>query len=122
MDAAQGERLVKEVVEQFRDATERTVADQQQAEHELPKPVFGDRQGKADRVGVGGPWGESLVERVLGLLALLGNELATDLVFLGQGADRMPGQGLEGELLALRRRQGVSGCGQARLGSGRRGG
>ena len=123
MDAAQGERLVEEVVEQFRDPAERAVADEQQAEHELPQPALGDGQSKEDRVLVGGRWGKGLVQRVVGLVELLVDELATDLMFLGQGADRVAGQDFQGELLALLRQQGVRrGGGRTRLGSGRRGG
>ena len=98
------------------------MADEQQAEHELPQPALGDGEGKEDRVLVGGRWGEGQVQGVVGLVELLIDELATDLLFLGQDADRVAGQGFQGELLALRRQQTVGGCSRARLGSGGRGG
>ena len=41
-DGAQSERVVEEVAEQFADAAEGTVADQGQAENQLPQPEVSD--------------------------------------------------------------------------------
>jgi hypothetical protein len=117
MHAAQGERVVEEVGEHFGHPAKRTVADQGQAEHELLKPVLGNGEGEQDGSLARRRWGEGLVQGIVGLVELPVDEGATDLVLLGQGADRVPGQGAQGELLALRRRQ-VVGRGHGRPGLG----
>src|SRR5271166_6443834 len=83
VDRAERDVVVKEITEQFDDATKRGVTDQHQTEDELPEPVFGDRQLKEDlvvvRQGI-----ESEVEGGGGDGLLLVNKLATDLSLLGQ--------------------------------------
>jgi hypothetical protein len=120
MHAAQRQRIVEEIGEQFGHPAERAVADQDQAKHELPKPVLGDGEGEQDGIEVCRRGGEGLVQGIVGVVDLPVDELTTDLVLLGQGADRVPGQGVEGELLALLGQQAVGGSGRPELGSGRR--
>src|SRR5215472_12749701 len=74
MHAAQGERIVKEIGEEFRHAAERAVADEQQAEHQLPEPELGDGESKKDAIGINGVGGEGLVEGLMGLVELLIDE------------------------------------------------
>ena len=99
------------------------MADEQQTEHQLPEPGLGDGEGKQDAIGISRVGGEGLVEGLVGLVELLIDELATDLVLLGQGLDRVPGQGVQSELLTWRRQPAAGGVGgRARLCGGGRGG
>ena len=109
MDGSQGEGIVEEVAAQFDDAAVRAVADQDQAKGQLLQPGFGDGQMEENAVGVGvGPC-KSGVESLLGLGGLLVDELAADEVVSGQFGDGAAGQGVEGELLACCRGQGMGG-------------
>jgi len=81
------------------------VADQHQAQGELPQPALGDRELKEDGFGLGDRRGESLIEGVVGVVELLVDELATDEVFLGELGDGLSGEGITSELLADLRRQ-----------------
>jgi hypothetical protein len=94
---------IEEVAEQFGDAAERTVADQDEGEDELADPGLGDREVEEDAVASGG-WvvGEGVVERLLGLVGLVVDELAADLVLLGELRERCGvGESVEGQLLSL---------------------
>ena len=84
MDRAQGERIVEEVGEQFADAAEGTVADEGQAEDELAEPGFGDGEPEEKLGRVDGGRGEGLVEGVVGVVELLVDEFAADVVLVRQ--------------------------------------
>src|SRR5262249_2725428 len=72
------------------------------------------------RVARGGR--EGLREGVVGLLQLLVDELAADLLLARQCGDRLPGEGVQGELLARGRRQLGGRAGKGGDRRGRRGG
>jgi hypothetical protein len=110
VDRSQGERIIEEVAEQFLDATERAVANEGKTEDELTEPGFGDRKREEElgRVGVG--WVEGLVDGVVGVVELVVDELATDVMLVGQVGDGLSGERVEGELLTCRRGQ-QAGCG-----------
>jgi hypothetical protein len=85
VDRAHGEVEIEEVAEQFGDAAERAVADQDQGEDELADPGLGDWEVEEDPVVVGGSvGGEGVIEGVLGLVGLVIDELAADLVPVGE--------------------------------------
>jgi hypothetical protein len=95
------------------------MADEDQAEGELPQPGLGDGELEEDgvitRSGV-----EGVVESLLRLVGLLVDELATDVVAGGEVADGLgPGEGSDSELLSLGRGKVFGGAGG---GSGRGGG
>lgn len=77
------------------------MADEGEAEDQLPEPGLGDGQPEQELGRVVRRWGKGVVEGVVGLLQLLVNEFATDVVLSGQFGDRLPGEGVENELLAL---------------------
>ena len=83
VDGAQRERAVEQVAEQFVDAAVGTVADQEQGQDELLQPGLGDRQVEEDGVVGGEVGGEGLGEGLLGLVGLLVDELAADVVVGG---------------------------------------
>lgn len=87
VDAAQGEGMVEEVLEQFLDATKGTVADEGEAEHELTKPGLGDGKPEEQLGRVGRRRCEGVVEGGMGLVELLVDELAADLLLGGQFGD-----------------------------------
>src|SRR5438270_3656078 len=93
MDSPHRQRIVKEVVKEFADATERTVADEGQAEDQLAEPGLGNGEPEEElgRLGRGG--GEGLREGVVGVGPLLVDELAANLVLVSQGSDGLAGQG-----------------------------
>jgi hypothetical protein len=113
VDRAHGEVEIEEVAEQFGDAAERTVADQDKGEDKLADPGLGDREVEEDAVASGG-WvvGEGVVERLLGLVGLVVDELTADLVLLGELRERCGvGESVEGQLLSLSRCESFGGAG-----------
>src|SRR5580700_10173660 len=86
VDGAEGDVEVEAVAKDLKNAPERAVAEQQQSDHELMQPVFGDRQVKEHLVVV---WAgvEGGVERLSNDGLLLVNELTTDLNLLSQVGD-----------------------------------
>ena len=112
VDRAQGDRVVKQVAEQFDDAAQGTMAEQDQGQHQLVEPGPRDRQVEKDFL-VGRRRREGLVKGALGLGRLLVDELATDLVLIGEGGDRFTRQRVKGQSLALQGQQGLRGCGGA---------
>jgi hypothetical protein len=54
VDRADGGVVIEEVAEQFGDAAERTVSDEDQSEDELADPGLGDREVEEDPVVSGG--------------------------------------------------------------------
>jgi hypothetical protein len=96
---------IEEVAEQFGDAAERTVADQDQGEDELADPGLGDREVEEDAVVAGGSvGGEGVLEGLLGLVGLVVDEFATDVVLPGELSDGCgAGESIESELLSLGR-------------------
>jgi hypothetical protein len=124
MDGAHREGIIEEVAAEFDDAAVRAVADQKQTESHLLQPRLGDGQVKQDAIGVRVRECESGVERRLGLGSLLVDEVTADVVVVGELRDgSCAGQGLQGEVLALRERQqgrrgGSSGRAVAGIGVG----
>jgi hypothetical protein len=90
------------------------VADEDQAQHELAEQGLGDGQVKQDAlvVGVGG---EGLVEGLWGLVGLLVDELAADVVLLSQAGNGLAaGERVEGQTLALLGGKRLGGAGRDR--------
>src|SRR4029077_19461430 len=110
---------VEEVGEQFVDTAEGTVADEGEAEDQLPQPGFGHGQPEEELRRWGRWWSERLVESVVGVAELLIDELAADLVLVGQSRDGLAGEGIQGELLACREGQQTGGGGGDGAGRGR---
>ena len=118
VQVAQRPRAVEQVAEQLVDAAVGAVAHQEQGQDESLEPDRGYRQVEQDGVA-GRLGGESIGEGVLGLVGLLIDELAADLIVLGQlGDGPRSGQGLEGYLLALVGAQGLGGTGRGGRGRG----
>src|SRR6266545_3127582 len=122
-DRADGERVVEQVTPELDGRAEGTVTEEDQAEHELADEGLGDREGKQDALVVGSG-GKGLVEGRLRLSGLLVNELAADVVFLGQlGNGLRSGEGVHGETLTWVGGKLLSGAGRnLRQGPGGRGG
>ena len=112
MDAACGEGMVENVREQFLDAAKRAMAEEREAKDELAKPGLGDGQPEEQLRGVGRRRGKGEVEGVLGVALLLVDELATDVVLVGEVGDGLALEGIESELLAGLRWQQTSGTGR----------
>ena len=90
------------------------MTDQDQAQHELAEQGLGDGQVKQHAL-VGAAGGEGLVEGLLGLVGLLVDELPADVVFVSQTGNRLAaGEGVDGQLLALRGGQLLGGAGRDR--------
>lgn len=89
------------------------MADAGEAENELAEPGLGDGEPEEQVGRVGRGWGKSLVEGLVGRVELLVDELAADLVPVRQVGDRLTGEGIQGELLANRRRQQTGRSGRA---------
>ena len=103
MDRAGRIGIVENTVQQFDHATNGAMADQRCPKHELLQPRFGDGKIEKDAFSAGLLGKEGVVEALLGLLDLLGDELAADVAFPGQRADGLgSGQGIEGQFLPLR--------------------
>jgi hypothetical protein len=77
------------------------VADQDQSQDELANPRAGNRQVEQDSFVVVRLGGEGPVKGVLGDVQLLVDELAADLVLLGQFRDGLTGKGVQCQLAAL---------------------
>src|SRR5208283_786451 len=75
----QGDPVIEEVAKQFDHTAGRTMADQHQAQDQLPQPGLGDWQVEKDLVGRCWRGGESLAEGLLGGVNLLIEELPADL-------------------------------------------
>ena len=116
VDAAQGEGMVEEVAEQFLNAAKGAVADEGEAKNELAKPGLGNGEPEQQPRGVDRRQGKSLVEGVVGMVELLVDELAADVLVLGEVGDGYASQGIEGKLLAGRPGQQGSAAGLGRLG------
>ena len=97
------------------------MADEGETKDELLEPGFADGQPeeKLGRVGVG--WVESLVDGVVGVVELLVDEFAADLMLVGELGNGLSVQGIAGKLLACLRSQQACGCGLTWLGDGGRG-
>lgn len=81
------------------------MANKCEAEDELTEPRLGDRKPEEELGRIGGSGLEGLVDGVVGVAELLVDEFAADLMVIGQGSDRLAGQGLESHLLPCRRGQ-----------------
>src|SRR5262249_44474041 len=118
VDGAEAEGVVEEVAEQFDDAAVGAVADQDQAEGQLPQPGLGDGQAEQDTLGVRVGCREGGVEGLLGLGGLPVDEFAGDVGGGGEGGEGVGGgRGLQGGVWALRGGwpvgRGGLGCGGA---------
>ena len=105
---------MKQIAEQFIDAPIGAVAHQEQSQDEAAQPQRGHRQPAQD-AAVGGEAVRSKGGRegLRGLVGLLVDERAADLLVLRQAGDRAgPGQGRDRQRLALVGRQEVSGTGR----------
>jgi hypothetical protein len=103
VDRPHGEVVIEEVAEQFGDATERTVTDEDQGEDELADPGPGDREVEDDPV-ISGGWSrsEGVIEGLLSLVGLVVDELAADLMLLGDSRNGCGAvERVEGEALSL---------------------
>ena len=101
MHRTQGDRPVEDVAEQFDDGPVRAMADQHQAQDQLPQPSLGYRQVEEDFVGLGFG-GKGVGQSILGGVGLLIEELAADLMFPGQIRDGLsPREDLDSQLLPL---------------------
>jgi hypothetical protein len=100
VDGSQGEGKVEEVGQQFEDAAQRAVTDQDQAEDQLLQPGFGHGEPKEDRRFLGGGRSKGLIESVVGVVELVVNKLAADLVLVRELGDGLTRQGVQGQLLA----------------------
>jgi hypothetical protein len=79
-------------------------------EDDLTQPGLGNLDGEQDLLVVGFRC-EGLVESLLSLAGELIEELAADVVFVGEVAERLGArEGLEGKALALLRVEGVGGA------------
>ncbi len=119
VDRADRQGVIEEVGEQFVDTADGTVADKREAEDQLPQPGFGHGQPEEELRRWGRWWSERSVEGVVGVAELLIDELAADLVLIGQGRDGLAGEGIEGELLACRQWQQTGRGGWDSAGRGR---
>ena len=102
-----GEVGIEEVAEQLGDAAERAVTEEDQSEDELADPGLSDREVEEPPVVPGG-WfrGEGVIEGLLGLVGLVVDELAADLMLLGElGDGGGAGECVESESLTLGRGQ-----------------
>lgn len=100
VDVAEGQVVVEEVMEQFADAPQGTMPDEDQTECELADPARGDGEVEQDRIVVGW-WLEGVGEGVSCNVLLSVDERAADLGLFGQFGDRDGfGESLDGELLA----------------------
>jgi len=118
-DGTQGHRTVENVAEELPGAAKRTMADEGQSEHYLTEKGLGDGEGEEDLLAIVWLGREGLLEGLLRLVRLLVNELAADVVGDGELADRLcAGEGSNGELLALVRREDLGGRGGGRGGDG----
>ena len=111
-NGAQGQRLVEPVAEQFASPPERTRADEHQSQDQLSQPGLGDGHPEKPLVGLAVVAVNGLVQSVVGVVELLVNERAADLVSGGPLAERLASEGVKGPLLALVGEQGVGGSGQ----------
>jgi hypothetical protein len=100
-ERSQRQRIIEEVAEQFLDAAERTVAEERKTEDELLEPRLGEGEPEEKLRRVGRCWVEGLVDRVVGVVELLVDELAADVVLVSQGGAGLSGDGLEGHGLAF---------------------
>jgi hypothetical protein len=105
MDRSYRHGIVEEVVEQFGDAADGAVADEGEAQDQLAEPGLGDGQPEEQLRRISRRRGEGVVEGVVGVVQLLVDELAADVLLVGRCGDRLAGQGIEGQLLACRRGQ-----------------
>jgi hypothetical protein len=105
VDGPHGEVGIEEVAQQFGDAAERAVADEDQGEDEWADPGLGNREVEEDAVVVGGRvGGEGVLEGVSGLVGLVVEEFAADLVLLGELRDGCgAGESVESASLSLSR-------------------
>ena len=89
------------------------MADQRQAEGQLPQPCLGNRQVEEHLRVVGLCRREGGVESLFRLDRLLIDELAADRVLTGQTADRLGAcQGLQGQLPPLEWHHRLGGMGK----------
>jgi hypothetical protein len=96
--AARGQGVVQQVAEQLGGAAEGTGADEDQSQHGLSEEGLGDGESKQDAV-VGGVGDEGVVEGLLGFGGLVVDDLAADVVLLGQSRDRGGArEGLDGQV------------------------
>lgn len=95
MDTTQGEGMVENVREQFADAAKGAMAEEGEAKDELAKPGLGDGQPEEQLRWITRRWGEGVVQSVLGGVELLVNELAADVLVLGDLGDGDASKGVE---------------------------
>jgi len=105
VDGADADGHTQQIMQERDNATIRAVADQRQPDDHLAQPGLADRQLKQHRiVPCGGR--ESVIQRRLGFVALLIDELAAHPMPGGQIADRRrSGQRLNGQILTVTLRQ-----------------
>jgi hypothetical protein len=107
--ASQGALMIEDVRQQFDHAAGRTMADQNQAQDQLPQPRLGDREVEEDVIG-SGQGSEGLAEDRFGGVNLLIDELPADLVLTGQPGDRFgPGERLDGQFSSRLRQESLGG-------------
>lgn len=99
VDGADREGMIEQVSEQFTDATERAVADEDQAQDQLAQPRSGDGQPE-EQILWGSGRGEGQVETLVGLVQLLIDELAADVVVMSELGDGDAFESGESQLLA----------------------
>ncbi len=76
------------------------------------QPGLGHGEPKEDRRLLSVQWSEGLLEGVVGVVELLVDKLAADLVLVSELRDGLPGQGVQSQLLAGVRRQQPCGNGR----------
>jgi hypothetical protein len=89
--------MVEEVVQQFSDTTDGAVADESETEDQLAQPGLGDGQPVQPLRRIGGRWGKGVVDGRVGLVELLVDELAADVVVRSDQGDGDAGKGVEGQ-------------------------
>jgi hypothetical protein len=106
MDSADRQGMVEEILQQLTDTTDGAVADEGEAEDQLTKPGLGDGQPVQQCRRIGRGWGEGVLEGAFGLVELLVDELATDVLVGGDVGDGDASKSVKGQLLAGWPRQG----------------
>ena len=109
VDGARGEVVAEEVAEGLDGAAEGAVAAADQDEDDLPQPSLGDGEVEEDAVVRRGR--EGVVQDTVGRVGDLVDELATDVMLVGECGDGGgAGEGEDGEVTALLRVQVMGGA------------
>lgn len=106
LDGTDGQGIVQEVSEHLGDAAYGAVADQGEAQDQLPQPRLGDGQPEEVLRRVV-RWREGVVEGSVGVVELLVDKRAADRMLRRKVADRLAREGIEGKLLPGVQRQGA---------------